>query len=190
MLTLANSNGPTQDLTGTATMAASVIHFGVDDCHRIKVLEIAGYFVRNCGSLRQLRATLLEENSAAAVFMSEGDGVPPRAAILIARTHSSAPVVLFKGPCGYCEESEFDLVVPTLTPPEIWLNELNSLVARSKDIRSRSQSLIRQSAELRRLSGGARQKSQDERQRSIVEYARNAEQAGADWSGSDINPEY
>jgi hypothetical protein len=176
--------------TGTASMAARAIHFGVDDCHRLKVLESAGYFVRDCNSLLQLRATLVEDKSAAAVFISGSVGMRPQAALVLARIHSAAPVILFKSRCGYCEESEFDLVVQTLTPPEAWLDEVNSLVEKSKDIRSRSQVLLRQSAELRRLSTAARQKSQEERQRSIAEYSRNAEPTGADWSGTDIHLEY
>src|SRR6266700_231459 len=127
---------------GTTRVAVRVIHFGVDDCHRLKVLRSAGYTVRECSNLLQLQASLLEDGEAEAVFMSEGAGMPPEAAVLLTRTLSPAPLVLFKGPNGHCNESGFDLVVQTLTPPDAWLEELDALVAQSREIRADAQLLV------------------------------------------------
>ena len=109
-------------------MFARVIHFGPDDCHRVMVLRSAGYSVEDCLSLSQLRATLETGQPPDAVLMSDGDGVAPSDAIAIARHHSSHLVVLFRNSNLEYEDSGFDLVVPCLTPPEVWLNEVDALI--------------------------------------------------------------
>jgi hypothetical protein len=117
-------------------MAARVIHFGPDDCHRLIVLQSAGYAVDACNSLGQLRASLTAGDKADAVVMSDAEGVAPEEVASVARDHSLAPVVLFRGTNRVYEDSRFDLVVHTLTPPEVWLSEVNELIAKGRVLRA------------------------------------------------------
>jgi hypothetical protein len=112
-------------------MAARVIHFGPDDCHRLMVLQSAGYVVEDCLSLGQLRASLAGDE-ACAVLLSDGDGVAPEEALALARDCSSAPVVLFCGTNRDYEDAAFDLIVHSLTRPEVWLCEVDALIAKRR----------------------------------------------------------
>ena len=113
-------------------MLARVIHFGPDDCHRLKVLQSAGYMVEDCHSLPQLRMILETGDEPAAVLMSDGDGVSPLEAITVARAHSPNPVILFRSTNIAYDEAGIDLVVPCLTPPEVWLSDVDTLIERTR----------------------------------------------------------
>ncbi len=129
-------------------MAARVIHFGPDDCHRRMVLQSAGYFVDECGSLGELRSRLLSGAAFEAVLMSEVEGLTPGDAASIARMHSCVPVVLFRGTNLTYEESKFDLVIHALTPPEEWLTEVEALIERGRPEPADSEVLAGGSADL------------------------------------------
>ncbi len=154
-------------------MAARVIHFGTDDCHRLTVLRTAGYVVDACTSLVQLHKALKTTVDPDAVCIAEGDGAVPEAAGNLARSHSRAPVILFQSTNLRSEDTVFDLVVPTLTPPQTWLREMEALIAESQAIRVRSRSLIENSRELREEAAVARKKSKSERARSRSQYQRS-----------------
>jgi hypothetical protein len=131
-------------------MAARVIHFGPDDCHRLMVLRSAGYTVESCLSLGQFRAFLLAAVETDAVLLSDGDGdgvAPDQAAALI-RDCCSAPVVLFRSTNRAYEEAAFDLVVQSLTPPEAWLREVDALIAKHYVLGGRLAALSPKSAQL------------------------------------------
>jgi hypothetical protein len=113
-------------------MAARLIHFGLDNCHRLMVLQSAGYSVDDCASLDQLCTSLAAGTGAEAVLMSDNDEPAPEDVVTVARKHSSAPVILFLSSNRTREDSAFDLVVPNLTPPEIWLRDVNALIAKSR----------------------------------------------------------
>lgn len=156
-------------------MAARVIHFGPDDCHRLMVLRTAGYAVDDCRSLLQLSTCLATGHAADAMVTSDSDGLEPTQAIELVKTRTFIPVVLFRSTNLAYEESGIDLVVNCLTPPEIWLREVDKLIERSRAIRAQSQQLIDQSVQLRRESAAARDRARAERQRSLRERARNPE---------------
>jgi len=166
-------------------MAARVIHFGPDDCHRLMVLRTAGYAVDNCNSLIQLRSSLLTGGGADAVLVSDGEGVAPETAIAVAKSHSSAPVVLFRSTNLSYQDSGFDLVVHSLTPPEVWLNEVDALIARSLALRAQSEALVTESRQLRRESVVSVVRSRAERERSKRERARGATLPGGHSTASD-----
>ena len=113
-------------------MIARVIHFGPDDCHRLMVLRSAGYAVDICQSMNQLRNQLEMEAALDAVILSDGDETSPHEALAIARKHSSNPVILFRSNTKSYEDSGFDLIVPCLTPPEVWLNDVDTLIERRR----------------------------------------------------------
>ncbi len=117
-------------------MPARVIHFGPDDCHRLMVLHSAGYSVEGCDSLVRLHAALSSGIATEAVLMSDGEGTSPEEAIFLARTLTTAPVILFRGTNQAYEDSACDLVVNALTPPEIWLTEVEALIQKSQTPRT------------------------------------------------------
>ncbi len=154
-------------------LAARVIHFGADDCHRLMVLRTAGYSVDDCPSLVQLRESLAKDAATDALLMSDAEGVLPNEAIALARTKLSVPVILFRSTTLAYQETGVDLIVHPLTPPEIWLPEVEALIERSRVIRARAETLAGQAAQLRRESAAAREWSRAERARSRREYVRN-----------------
>jgi len=159
-------------------MGVRIVHYGVDDCHRVPVLKFAGYSIADCQSIAQLHAALQSTLMAGAVVMSEIDDLAPRRAVSIVRTISTAPLVLFPGRASSILEPEFDLVIPALTPPEQWLGEMAELIDRYFANRIRSQALKAQSAALREQAAWARDKFHQERLRSRVECAKNRDILG------------
>ncbi len=113
-------------------MTAKVIHFGPDYCHRMMVLRSAGYTVEDCETLLELDTSLAAGDSADAVLMSDGEGVSAREAVAVARSRSTLPLILFRNTNQAYEEGGFDLVVQSLTPPEVWLNEVDALIERAR----------------------------------------------------------
>jgi len=123
------------------SMAGHIIHIGTDMCHRLAVLENAGYTVTSCASIASLRNALEEGESPDAVVMTETDSVSPREAVRWTRAHSRVPMVLFRetqrdlAEDGFELEDGFDLVIPVLHPPAAWLAEIAALIAKSRKAR-------------------------------------------------------
>lgn len=126
-------------------MSVQIVHYGVDDCHRVPVLKFAGYSIADCRSVAQLRAALRSTQEAGAVVITQIDDQASRCAVSITRSTSTVPLVLFPWRTSCNFESEFDLVIPALTPPEQWLCEVAELIDRSLAIRARSQVIRAQS---------------------------------------------
>jgi hypothetical protein len=146
-------------------MAARIIHFGPDDCHRLMVLRSAGYAVDGCESLAQLRRLLMAEGVPEAVLLSDGPGVELKEAATLTRSCSSAPVVLFSGTNRAYEGMSFDLVVHSLTPPEAWLHEVDKVIGESRLLGKPLSALSRKSAQRLEESALAVNKSRSERMR-------------------------
>jgi hypothetical protein len=164
-------------------MAARVIHFGVDDCYRLSVLRRAGYDIDDCSSLVQLQAALESKREADAVMVNDCNGSVPELAISLARSWSSAPIILFPNSSRtYNAEDEADLVVPSFTPPEEWLLKLANLIVRSRSLRAYSQLLQEQSQQLRRESSAVREESRQELERAGDAKSRQTDTADPDSS--------
>jgi hypothetical protein len=166
-------------------MAARVIHFGPDDCHRLMVLRSAGYALDGGVALEQLLASLVAGSRADAVLLSDGDGIAPEDAASLARSCSSAPVVLFSGTNRAYEGAVFDLVVHSLTPPEVWLYEVDALIANRRVLGERLARLSEKSTQLLEASALAVSKSRLERTRSRQERVRNVAPRPGDRTGQD-----
>jgi hypothetical protein len=166
-------------------MAARVIHFGPDDCHRLTVLRSAGFAVDDCASLAQFRGSLLSGSHADAVLLSDGEGFAPEDAAALARNSSTVPVVLFSGTNRTYQGAAFDLVVHSLTPPEVWLHEVDALIAKTRVLGGRLPVLSRQSARLLEESALAVNKYRTERVRSMPVRARNGAPPPGDRPGQD-----
>lgn len=168
-------------------MAARVIHIGADNCHRLPVLEQAGYTVDVCTSIGELAEALESEDgsgeSIEALLLAESE--TPEEVISLARAKSNAPLVLFRETQRNLGESAFDLVVPILDSPDDWLSSLADLIARSRAIRARSIELTCESIALRKETAALRDQSRRERARSRRECSRNS-QLVQDFLSEDI----
>jgi hypothetical protein len=112
-------------------MAARIIYFGPDTCHRLPILSNAGYTIENCTSIEQLRAALKAIDQADAVLLTDsGNGVPE--AIDFLGSHSAVPLILFCDSQSNSPGSGVDLIVPILTPPSLWLAEIETLLDQSR----------------------------------------------------------
>jgi len=96
------------------------------------VLQSAGYSVEDCNSLVQLRASLMTGMAVDAVMVSDGDGVSPQEVVALARTHTSLPVILFRSTNLTYQDAGVDLVVHCLTAPEVWLNDVEALIEKTR----------------------------------------------------------
>ena len=108
-------------------MAAKLIYFGADTCHRLPVLRRAGYLVENCRSAEHLGA-VLGSGEIDAVITTDRDGDVLDHIVRLIRTQMPVPVVLFRDSNRDCNERRFDLVIAALTSPPRWLQELESLI--------------------------------------------------------------
>jgi len=113
-------------------MVAKAIHFGVDDCYRVLVLQRAGYDVKQSTSLDALTIALQNEKHVAAVFISEGDRRSTERAADLVRRFSPAGVILFRSSQRAIDERKFDRVYATLTPPQNWLLATAELIRISR----------------------------------------------------------
>lgn len=162
-------------------MAARILHFGQDTCHRLFVLRSAGYGVAQCGSVFQLRKALLSDGETDAVLMANSPEDVSLDAIAVARSYSTARLILFRDVIADTQEEDFDLVIPPLTPPIQWLNDIAILIERSRALRVSSAELMRKSEILRMQSAVARQKSEEERARSARMQTPSAEKLAGSW---------
>jgi hypothetical protein len=113
-------------------MLARVIHFGPDHCHRLMVLRSAGYAVEECHSLSQLGERLESGEAPDAVLMSDDGEFPLQEPMAVSRKHSSTPVILFRSTTVAYEDSGFDLVIPCLTPPKLWLSDVDAVIEKNR----------------------------------------------------------
>jgi hypothetical protein len=162
-------------------MGSSIIHVGTDDCQRIAVLRVAGFEVRSCNSFDQLHSALLGIPPADAVAIAECRGALIDKAVSLTRATSSIPLILFQGTSPHSLiGSDFDLVVPVLTSPQVWIARVQTLIEESRAIRTRSEAIRETSALLRQASAALSsdvkavvEKTRLERERSKREVERN-----------------
>ncbi|MGA7107300.1 MAG: hypothetical protein WBV28_19415 [Terracidiphilus sp.] len=111
-------------------MAARIIYFGPDTCHRLPILSNAGYTIENCTSVEQLHAALTLDQADAVLLTDSGNDVPE--AIDFLGSHSALPLILFCDSQSNSPGSGVDLIVPILTPPSLWLAEIQTLLDQSR----------------------------------------------------------
>lgn len=159
-------------------MAARLIHFGWDQCHRVAVLRSAGFEVKESHSLSTLWLDLKRDEQIDAVIVSEDDRQnAEEAADLVHQHHRLAPVIVFRGKVHSLDESKFDRVYTSVVSPEIWLAETDMLIQKSQIIRQESLKLQQKSILLQRDSQALRERSSRERARSRTEIERNKDAA-------------
>jgi len=133
----------------------TVIHVGDDFCMRIPVLEITGLRVLRSGCTeREFRTVLDQTDALVAVTLSDEIDDSRKTLLqsgLIETAHDlcTAPLILFRSSNSFCDESKFDLVIPALTPPTLWVPNLLRAIEVSREIREFSQWLCEETESVR-----------------------------------------
>lgn len=146
--------------SGQQMATSTILHIGEDVCQRIPVMETAGFavFQSPCSIPAIHTAFDREEDYSAVVFHTDIAAVP-EVAVRETRDLSEAPLVLFQNPTITCDEGEFDLVIPALTPPDIWLEKLRDVIQACREARERSMQLREDCAAVRSMSRALRARS-------------------------------
>jgi CxxC-x17-CxxC domain-containing protein len=169
-------------------MAASILHFGQELGNRFPLLRNAGYSINRYGTIVEF-SDALQSGEFDAVSLSDLDDEASPLVVRTARTHSTAPLILFRTrdvisfpngeekPAGdeANQEKDFDLVIPVGASPRAWIGDIAALIARSRDIRLRSRQLVERSQHLREEVEAVTAKTRFEVARGRQECARNAE---------------
>lgn len=134
-------------------MATTILHIGDDLCRRIPVMETAGFLVfRSKGEIPAIHTAFNREEDYAAVVFHNDIAAVSEDAVQETRSLSEAPLVLFQNPTVASNDSEFDLVIPALTPPNVWLEKLQELIQAFRETCERSVQLRNDCADLRAKS--------------------------------------
>ena len=109
-------------------MSGKILTFGYDACHRWAVLRLAGFTVHVCESVSELRDQLLKRTAIDAVVMVEDIVSVPQDAIATAEAYFNGPLVLFEARAHVENRNRFNLCIPILSGPSVWLPQLEALV--------------------------------------------------------------
>jgi hypothetical protein len=167
-------------------MTGTLLHYGRDACHRVPVLEGAGFRVTGCRSAIQLRAILQRSTFADAVVFTEGFHAWAEASALISSLRCPIPSILFEETNRRGPRSNFDLVIPSHVAPAQWLGDIEDLVAKFRANRIRSGELMARSAALTREAKRIVERSRHERGRSQREYATGVPEVLRNWAAAGI----
>ncbi|MBS1805353.1 MAG: hypothetical protein JST28_18480 [Acidobacteria bacterium] len=113
-------------------MSRKILTFGYDACHRWAVLRLAGFTVHACESIGELRDRLMRRSQVDAVIMVEDIVSVPQEAITAAKSYFHGPLVLFQARTRSAHKEAFDLCVPILSGPSVWLPKLETLLDSSR----------------------------------------------------------
>lgn len=108
-------------------MSRKLLSFGYDACHRWAILRLAGFTIDQCGSIRELREHLMGSEALDALIMVEDIVSVPHDAIIAAQSYFTGPLVLFEGRKPSSHADTFDLRIPPMTRPEVWLPQIEKL---------------------------------------------------------------
>lgn len=140
-------------------MATTILYVGEDLRRRIPVMETAGFVVfQSEVKIKAIHIAFDREKDYSAIVFHNDIAAVPEDAVQETRSLSDAPVVLFQNLTVACD-GEFDLVIPALTPPDIWLQKLRDVIQASRGVRERSVQLRKDCADVRSKSQNLRLKS-------------------------------
>jgi hypothetical protein len=110
-------------------MSRKILTFGYDACHRWAVLRLAGYTIQVCESISELRHQLMNRPVVVhAVLMVEDVVSVPQEAITAAKSYFDGPLVLFEAHSHINNREQFNLCVPILSHPSVWLPQIEALI--------------------------------------------------------------
>jgi hypothetical protein len=143
---------------------SSLVHFGVDSCFRLPVLRSAGFRISECDVLDELPIALASDPDA--IVLEEEPQFLMEQAIALTRLQSTAPLIVFASET-LRQAPPVDLVIRPLTTPEMWLWEIESLIARCQQLRAEAREIRQASAALFRSVAATRQASRETREQSV-----------------------
>jgi CxxC-x17-CxxC domain-containing protein len=182
-------------------MAGTILHFGQEVAPCFPLIRQAGYSIRCYEKAYEFGHALQSKVDHQAVSLCDVEENVSRLIIHTARAYSRAPLILFRTrnvisfPAGEKElprkaeisDSNFDLVIPTLTSPSTWLSTFDEVIARSREIREQSRRIQMKSASLCRETASLIEKNRVEVRRAQAERQRGASIATASASLADKN---
>lgn len=138
----------------------TILHIGEDVCQRIPVIESAGFVVLKCEiALPAIRTAFDHGDNFSAILFHSDISAPPVPTVRETRSLSQAPLILFQNPAIICNETDFNLVIPPLTPPALWLKSLKEAVLASIQGREYSHQLRKDCKEAQAWSRSLRESS-------------------------------
>lgn len=153
-------------------MGGKIIHYGVDEFYRLRILRKAGYTVESCISLSEFKWVLYSTGRIDAVAFTEAEGSTPLTAMSLAHGKRS-PLILFQGWTPHYQQSDFNLVIPMLTSVDQWLGDIASLIERTRHLVQESSKLRTKSRILREETAALIEGTTLEFRRSAKEMERN-----------------
>ena len=132
--------------------ATTILHIGNDICQRIPVMRSVSLAVFQAeDSIPAMLKAFAGGDSFSAITFHADISAPSSSVVWQARRLSAAPLVFFENPWVYYERSyfDFDVVIPTLAPPNFWLKKLHDVIEISRELRERSSQLRQECAIIR-----------------------------------------
>lgn len=136
---------------------------GEDTRHLIPVLQRVGLTVVQslCTQQDVERSAKEVPNFDAAVFHTDLFPMPPLIIPTI-RKLTSGPFIVFETSNTCFDETAFDLIVPPLTPPHLWLAKLRMAILASRYLRAESRLLCTEAANTRLREAALQKESRQE----------------------------
>lgn len=145
--------------------AATILHVGNDNCHRIPVMENAGLAVVKCEpSVSSVEKAFAGTTAFSGIAFHNQIAASLGTLASTARRLSTAPLILFRNTFADCDEHLFDLVIPVQTPPPVWLKSLEAAISVSCHLQQESELLCQDAAKVRSISQGLQRYSRRLRQ--------------------------
>ena len=148
-----------------------VLYVGDDLCRHTQFMEHEGITVFHSDrSAVEVVAAISENPRLDAIVFEHHTHPLPLNLIPVVRWHSDSPLVLFENPniARFFEadhdENTFDLIIPALTPPVVWLKTLRAAIAEAWILRAAAQTRQREAAEVVSKSLALRRSSKAIRQ--------------------------
>ena len=110
--------------------------------------------MEECRDAAELLHALKTGTDAGAVLLAQSPAFDPRPVPALVRKVAKCPVILFSLSAQVEREQDYDLVVPPLTDPAVWLDDIRTLIARNEALWRQSQSIQRDSRELVKEAAG------------------------------------
>jgi hypothetical protein len=140
-------------LSSAMDMSTSrILYVGNDTSLRVPVMEAAGFTVlRSKCSIGSIREKLAGKEAVDALVFEE-QGELCYHVVTKVRRLSTVPFVFFRESGIESQEEGFDLVIPVLTRPDVWLEELRLTIQKSGELHRSARKLREESAAVRSLS--------------------------------------
>lgn len=144
-----------------------ILYVGNDTSLRVPVMEAAGFTVlRSKCSIGSIREKLAEKEAVDALVFEE-DGAHCYRVVTKVRTLSAVPFVFFRESGIESQEDGFDLIIPVLTRPDVWLDELRLTIQKSGELHRSARRLREESAATRSWSRSLQESSARLREKPI-----------------------